>query len=199
MNYQHTIIALAIITTCSAHHPACSEGLLHQPKQGITTKTVYENWTLSVEEDEIAKKPMNAAAHNSSAIGSSELSPELWLECRPFNPRIPFDHRTVAVSITTKYPSLYTQDGDEVPVALRIDDDQAIIFTGIAYVFHLPDNHTTIGASTGAPEIWQRVLSKLPNASILAMEVQNTQALIKVGGFSAIREKLLATCDAMDR
>jgi hypothetical protein len=53
-------------------------------------------------------------------------------------------------------------------VALRFDDNQPIHFLGIPTAGG--------GAQTGDPEIWDRVLSELPNASIVAMEVQNVQA-----------------------
>src|SRR5271157_920701 len=68
----------------------------------------------------------------------------------------------------------------------------------VAAIYRFPPTDS-LSASTGVPEIWQRVLDELPNAKSLAMEVQNTQAIVKVGGFSEIKAKLLAACDAMDR
>ena len=74
---------------------------------------------------------------------------------------------------------------------LRIDNNEPIKFLG-------SPTSSKGGSQTGNVEIWRTVLTELSHA-VLAMEVQNAQALVSVQGFVAIEDELLAACDAMDK
>jgi hypothetical protein len=158
------------------------------PKRGVRTTTQAGDWTLTIEEDVIARKPITVYAALTTA---SLTSPDFSLECHPFNARIPGFHRLVIATTNAYYVAW--PPSDLPPTTLRVGNNEPIRFLGV------PTAGVKGGVETGSPEIWQRVLAELPDASTVAIEVQNAQAIVSVRGFVGIKDKLLAACDDMDR